>query len=151
VFNRSAQKRRELVQLGAKEASSVADACDAQTVITMLADDSAVSDVTFAKSGILESLPRDAIHISMSTISVALSRKLAQAHTEVGQQFVSAPVFGRPDMAAGAKLFIVTAGDPAALAACEPLFDAIGQKTLSIGTEPAAAAPTSTARSCTVW
>ena len=82
VFNRSAQKRRELVQLGAQEASSVANACDAEAVITMLADDGAVSDVVFAKNGILESLPRDALHISMSTISVTLSQRLAQAHAQ---------------------------------------------------------------------
>ena len=139
VFNRSVQKRRELVHLGAHEASSVADACDAEAVITMLADDSAVTDVTFAERGILESLPTDAIHISMSTISVTLSKRLAQAHREAGQRFVTAPVFGRPDMAAAGKLFIVSAGDPAALATCKPLFDAIGQKTLAIGTEPVAA------------
>ena len=139
VFNRTVHKRHELIQLGAKQASSVAAACDADAVITMLADDTAVTDVTFGERGILERLARDAIHISMSTISVALSKTLAQAHAEAGQRFVAAPVFGRPDMAAAAKLFIVTAGDPAALATCKPLFDAMGQKTLSVGTEPAAA------------
>ncbi len=139
VFNRSAQKRRELVRLGAQEASSVAAACGSDAVITMLADDTAVTDVTFTKNGILQSLSREAIHISMSTISVTLSKRLAQAHAEAGQRFVAAPVFGRPDMAAAAKLFIVNAGDPAALATCKPLFDAMAQKALSIGTEPAAA------------
>ncbi len=139
VFNRSAQKRRELVRLGAKEASSVADACDSDTVITMLADDAAVTEVTFAEKGILQSLPRGAIHISMSTISVALSKGLARAHADAGQRFVAAPVFGRPDMAGAAKLFIVTAGDPAVLATCKPLFDAMGQSALSAGTDPAAA------------
>jgi 3-hydroxyisobutyrate dehydrogenase-like beta-hydroxyacid dehydrogenase len=139
VFNRSARKRRELVQLGAQEASSVAGACEAEAVITMLADDTAVSEVAFAKNGILASLRRDAIHISMSTISVTLSKRLAQAHAEVGQRFVTAPVFGRPDMATAAKLFIVTGGDLAALATCKPLFNAMGQRTLSIGTDPVAA------------
>jgi 3-hydroxyisobutyrate dehydrogenase-like beta-hydroxyacid dehydrogenase len=89
--------------------------------------------------GIVANLAKGAIHLSMSTISVALSKELAEAHAKAGQRFVAAPVFGRPDMAAAAKLFIVAAGDPATIAACQPLFDALGQKTIPIGTEPSAA------------
>ena len=137
VFNRSADKRRALVELGAHEATSVADACQGEVVITMLADDVALTGVAFATDGVLASMPTGAIHLSMSTIGVAVSKYLAQSHTVVGQRFVSAPVFGRPDMAAAAKLFIVAAGEPAAVAACKPLFDALGQRTISIGTQPA--------------
>jgi 3-hydroxyisobutyrate dehydrogenase-like beta-hydroxyacid dehydrogenase len=75
----------------------------------------------------------------MSTISVEFSKKLTQKHAEAGQRFVAAPVFGRPDAAAAAKLFIVTAGEAAAVEACRPLFDALGQKAIQIGAEPAAA------------
>jgi 3-hydroxyisobutyrate dehydrogenase-like beta-hydroxyacid dehydrogenase len=75
----------------------------------------------------------------MSTISVALSESLAQAHAKAGQRYVAAPVFGRPDMAAAAKLFIVASGDAAAIEACQPLFDAMGQKTTVIGIGPSAA------------
>ena len=75
----------------------------------------------------------------MSTISVALSKRLAEVHAEAGQRFVSAPVFGRPDMAEAAKLFIVAAGDPTTLAMCQPLFDVLGQKTTVIRTDPSAA------------
>jgi 3-hydroxyisobutyrate dehydrogenase-like beta-hydroxyacid dehydrogenase len=60
-------------------------------------------------------------------------------HDEVWQGFVAAPVFGRPDTAAAAKLFIVAAGESGAVATCRPLFDAMGQKTFVIGTEPTAA------------
>jgi 3-hydroxyisobutyrate dehydrogenase-like beta-hydroxyacid dehydrogenase len=105
----------------------------------MLADDTAVADVALGDDGIIGNLPRGAIHISMSTISVALSKKLAQAHAAVGQRFVAAPVFGRPEAAAAAKLFIVAAGDPTAVEACKPLFDALGQKTVPISAEPTAA------------
>jgi 3-hydroxyisobutyrate dehydrogenase-like beta-hydroxyacid dehydrogenase len=139
VFNRSPGKRRALVALGAHEAARIADACHGEVVITMLADDAAVSGVVLAKGGIIESLPKGAIHLSMSTISVALSKSLTEAHAEAGQRFVAAPVFGRPDAAAAAKLFIVPAGDPAAIKACEPLFTVLGQKTIPIGTEPQAA------------
>jgi 3-hydroxyisobutyrate dehydrogenase-like beta-hydroxyacid dehydrogenase len=137
VFNRSPGKSRALLELGAHEATGVVDACQGEVVITMLADDAALTRIAFAKDGIIACLRTSAIHISMSTISVALSKSLAEAHAEAGQRFVAAPVFGRPDMAAAAKLFIVTAGDPAAVAACKPLFDVLGQKTLPLGAEPA--------------
>jgi len=139
VFNRSPERSRPLLELGAHQATSVAGACNDETVITMLADDAAVAQTALADNGIVGNLHRGAIHISMSTISVALSKELAQAHAQAGQRFVAAPVFGRPEMAAAAKLFIVTAGDPAAVGACQPLLSAMGQKTLSIGTEPSAA------------
>jgi 3-hydroxyisobutyrate dehydrogenase-like beta-hydroxyacid dehydrogenase len=139
VFNRSPDKRRPLLELGAHPAASIADACQGETVITMLADDAAVAQAAFGADGIVGTLRRGAIHVSMSTISVALSQELARAHAQAGQRYVSAPVFGRPEMAAAAKLFIVTAGDPAALGVCQPLLNAMGQKTLSIGIEPSAA------------
>jgi 3-hydroxyisobutyrate dehydrogenase-like beta-hydroxyacid dehydrogenase len=139
VFNRSAGKRRALVELGAHEAARIADACRGEVVITMLADDTAAAEVVLGDDGIVANLAKGAIHLSMSTISVALSKELAEAHAKAGQRFVAAPVFGRPDMAAAAKLFIVAAGDPATIAACQPLFDALGQKTIPIGTEPSAA------------
>lgn len=139
VFNRSPHKRRPLVTLGAREAATVADACQGEVVITMLADDSAVSSTVLAKDGILASLREGAIHISMSTISVALADQLTQAHEQANQYFVSAPVFGRPEAAAAGNLFIVVAGEPEARQACQPLFAAIGQKTFPVGTEPRAA------------
>src|SRR6266853_369405 len=139
VFNRSREKRRALLELGAHEAGTVADACHGEVVVTMLADDTAVADVALARHGIVETLAKGAIHVSMSTISVALSKRLSEAHAHAGQRFVAAPVFGRPDAAAAAKLFIVAAGEAAAVETCKPLFDALGQKTVPISGEPAAA------------
>jgi 3-hydroxyisobutyrate dehydrogenase-like beta-hydroxyacid dehydrogenase len=139
VFNRSPEKLRPLLELGAHAAGSVADACRGELVVTMLADDTAVNDVAFQNEGIVNALPKGAIHLSMSTISVALSKRLAQAHSEAAQQFVAAPVFGRPEVAAAAKLYVVAAGNPAAVAICKPIFDVLGQKTFPIGAEPSAA------------
>jgi 3-hydroxyisobutyrate dehydrogenase-like beta-hydroxyacid dehydrogenase len=139
VFNRSPGKSRSLIELGAREATNLAATCDGEAVITMLADDDAVSDIVLGDGGLLTHLPKGTIHLSMSTISVALSKRLAQAHAQAGQRYLAAPVFGRPDMAAAGKLFIVAAGDPATIEACQLLFSAIGQKTIPIGTEPAAA------------
>jgi 3-hydroxyisobutyrate dehydrogenase-like beta-hydroxyacid dehydrogenase len=80
--------------------------------VAMLSDDAALESVALGDGGIIGSLAKGAIHVSMSTISVALSKRLAQAHAKAGQGFVAAPVFGRPDAAAAAKLFIVVAGEP---------------------------------------
>ena len=87
------------------------------------------------------SLRKGAIHVSMSTISVALSERLAAAHATAGQRFVAAPVFGRPEAAAAGKLFIVAAGAPDVVDACSPLFDAMGQKTFPLGDEPPGGEP----------
>ena len=107
--------------------------------MTSLADVSAVDAVVFGDQGVIGSLGTGAIHISMSTISVALSEKLAAAHAKAGQRFVAAPVFGRPDVAAVGKLFIVAAGASDAVEACSPLFEALGQKTFSVNDKPPAA------------
>ena len=139
VFNRSHGKSDSLIKLGAHRASSVAEACAADAVITMVSDDDAASGIAFGNGGLVTHLPKYAIHVSMSSISVALSKRLAQAHAQAGQRYVAAPVFGRPDMAAAAKLFIIVAGDPATIDVCQPLFRVMGQKTIPIGTEPSAA------------
>jgi 3-hydroxyisobutyrate dehydrogenase-like beta-hydroxyacid dehydrogenase len=139
VYNRTLGKERALVELGAHAAGRVADACQGEAVVTMLADDRAVEGVVFGDQGVIGSLGPGAIHLSMSTISVALSERLATAHANAGQRFVAAPVFGRPDVAAAGKLFIVAAGAPDAVTACSPLLEALGQKTFSVGDEPQAA------------
>jgi 3-hydroxyisobutyrate dehydrogenase-like beta-hydroxyacid dehydrogenase len=139
VFNRTAGKMKALVEQGALPAARVGDACRGDAVITMLAADDALESVVFGSEGVISNLGTGAIHISMSTISIALSEKLAAAHAEAGQRFVAAPVFGRPEAAAAAKLFIVAAGAPDAVDACLPLFDALGQKTFTFGNNPQAA------------
>jgi 3-hydroxyisobutyrate dehydrogenase-like beta-hydroxyacid dehydrogenase len=133
VYNRTPDKTKPLVEKGARKAASVADACKGDVVITMLADDAAVENLVFADPGILNSLSKGAIHVSASTISVALADKLTAEHAKRGQRFVSAPVFGRPEAAAAAKLFIVVAGASDAADTCMPLFEAMGQKTFRFG------------------
>jgi 3-hydroxyisobutyrate dehydrogenase-like beta-hydroxyacid dehydrogenase len=133
VYNRSPTKAQALVEHGARDAPRVADACRADAVLTMLSDDAAVEAVVFGEGGVLESLREGAIHVSLSTISVALSQRLAAAHATAGQRFVAAPVFGRPEAAAAAKLFIVAAGPPDAVDACLPLFEATGQRVFRFG------------------
>ncbi|MCV7117351.1 6-phosphogluconate dehydrogenase [Mycobacterium nebraskense] len=136
VYNRSPDKAEALVQQGAAAARNVADACNAEVVFTMLADDRAVEGVAFDQGGIVASLAPGTTHVSSSTISVALSERLAAAHAEAGQQYAAAPVFGRPDAAAAAKLFVVAAGAPQVLQPLSPLFDAIGQRTFVVSERP---------------
>jgi 3-hydroxyisobutyrate dehydrogenase-like beta-hydroxyacid dehydrogenase len=139
VYNRSADKAAPLVAAGATAAARPADACRGDAVMTMLADDHAVEGVVFGDDGILGALKPGGVHVSCSTISVALSRRLAQAHAAAGQRYVAAPVFGRPEAAAAAKLFVVAAGAPDAVAVVSPLLDAVGQRTFVLSEQPESA------------
>jgi 3-hydroxyisobutyrate dehydrogenase-like beta-hydroxyacid dehydrogenase len=139
VYNRTAQKAKPLADQGAHAAADPAEASRADVVFTMLADDRAVESVSFGESGILAHLQPGSVHISSSTISVDLSQKLAAAHEKQNQQFIAAPVFGRPEAAAAGKLIVVVAGRTDAIDRCTPLFDVIGQRTFRFGVQPSAA------------
>jgi 3-hydroxyisobutyrate dehydrogenase-like beta-hydroxyacid dehydrogenase len=140
VYNRTQSRTENLQSLGATVAKTPLEAAsDVEVLITMLADDQALEQVMFTPGSAIESLPSDAIHISMSTISVALSRRFADVHNTKNQHYVAAPVFGRPEAAAAAKIFIVAAGSSKIIEHCKALFDAMGQKTFYIGEDAAAA------------
>ena len=136
VYNRSPEKAAPLVALGATSAWHVVGACLGEAVVTMLADDAAVEGLAFGEGGIIEALAPGAIHVSCSTISVEVSRRLAEAHARAGQRYVAAPVFGRPEAAAAAKLFVVACGAPDAVEAVAPLLAAIGQRTFVMSPQP---------------
>ncbi len=137
VFNRTASRAAPLIEAGARPAESPADAArDAEFVFSMLADDDAVEALTLGKDGIAEGLASGATHVSSSTISVALSRRLAEAHGARGQGYLSATVLGRPPAAASGKLFVVLAGEAEASARVRPALDAMGQRVFVLGTDP---------------
>jgi 3-hydroxyisobutyrate dehydrogenase-like beta-hydroxyacid dehydrogenase len=135
VWNRSPDKADALVQSGARRATSPRDAADAEVVMTMLADDSALEAVVYGEDGILNA---PALHVSHSTISMVLASRLAADQASRGG-FVSAPVFGRPIAAEAAKLFVLAAGASDHIDLCTPLFEAIGQRVFRIGDTPPAA------------
>ncbi|MGE3875252.1 MAG: NAD(P)-dependent oxidoreductase [Parvibaculaceae bacterium] len=139
VYNRTPGKSEDLVRSGARSAGKVAEACRGDAVVTMLANDEAVEDMVHGDHGVLAHLAKGAIHVSCSTISVALAERLTESHARAGQRFVSAPVFGRPEVAAQGNLFVVAAGDPEAVKAATPLFDAIGQRTFVVSETPKSA------------
>jgi 3-hydroxyisobutyrate dehydrogenase-like beta-hydroxyacid dehydrogenase len=137
VYNRSREKAEALAGEGARVANSPAEASrDCEAVITMLADDHAVEEIVFGKDGIGSALKKGSVHISSSTISTALPRRLASEHANRGQGYLSAPVFGRPDAAEAKKLVVVVAGENSAVERCRPLLDAIGRRTFDVGSEP---------------
>jgi 3-hydroxyisobutyrate dehydrogenase-like beta-hydroxyacid dehydrogenase len=137
VFNRTPGKAEALAALGGKVARDIAEVCQGEAVFTMLANDEAVKNVLYG--GILENLPRGAIHISSSTISVALSERLASEHAERGQRFVAAPVFGRPEAAADRKLFVAAAGAEDAVHDVMALLEAISQRVTVLSETPSTA------------
>jgi 3-hydroxyisobutyrate dehydrogenase-like beta-hydroxyacid dehydrogenase len=131
VWNRTAARTREVT--GARASATPQSACDgAEFAITMLADDAAVHATVLGTDGVLAGLRRGTIHISSSTISVALCRELVGAHRAADVGFVAAPVFGRPDAAAARQLWIVPGGSPSDVERCASLFAALGQGTFPL-------------------
>jgi 3-hydroxyisobutyrate dehydrogenase-like beta-hydroxyacid dehydrogenase len=105
----------------------------------MLADDTAVEDVALRPRGLIESMPAGSVHVSMSTISPSLSRRLAKAHASQGQRYVSATVLGRPEAAEQGKLYVLASGEPGAIAQVRPLLEAMGQRIFDVGDDAGAA------------
>jgi len=139
VYNRSPAPGDALVHEGATRAASPAEAAACGVVLSMLADDPAVESVTHGASGIAAGLPRDGVHVTMSTIGLDLVERLQTLHADAGQTLVSAPVFGRPEAAVAAQLVVVAAGGAAALERVRPALEAVGRKLVVVGDHPAQA------------
>jgi 3-hydroxyisobutyrate dehydrogenase-like beta-hydroxyacid dehydrogenase len=137
VWNRSEGRTKPLLREGAIAAATPAEAeLGADAVITMLFDDAANEEVLFGANGLVDALDPGALHISCSTISVALSERLTAEHARRGQAFVAAPVFGRPNVAEEGRLWIVAAGTPEAVARARPLLEPMSRGISVVGTEP---------------
>ena len=137
VYNRSRDKADALAADGARVADSPADACrDAEVVMTMVADDHALDEIVVGRHGIAAAMKAGCVHLSHSTISTALARKLADEHAHRKQGYLSVPVFGRPEAAETKKLVVVAAGPNELIERCRPLFDAIGRATYIVGDQP---------------
>jgi 3-hydroxyisobutyrate dehydrogenase-like beta-hydroxyacid dehydrogenase len=134
VYNRTPAKARALIGEGARAAASLSQACEGrEVVVTMLADDQALAEVTLGEGGIRDSLAEGAIHLAMGTHGVAAIQELDAAHTAAKQALVAGHVLGRPDLAAAGELGIVAAGPPEAVHRCAPLFQVIGRHTFDAG------------------
>jgi 3-hydroxyisobutyrate dehydrogenase-like beta-hydroxyacid dehydrogenase len=140
VWNRSPEKAEALTRGGAVLKQTPREAADGcELALTMLADDAALESVLSGDDGLIAGLGAKALHVSMSTISVAAADAIAERHMKRGQRFMSACVFGRPEAAAAAKLFVVAGGGAADIARARPILEAIGQRVFEVGERPSAA------------
>src|SRR5262249_10249701 len=119
VYNRTADKLKPLVDLGAKALDSIKMAANyGEAVFTMLADDAAVMDVASKPAGLVEALPRGGIHICAGTHSVACIAELKERHDKAGQVLLATPMLGRPDVVASGQAGMVLAGVKASVDRC---------------------------------
>lgn len=137
VYNRSRHKAEALLGAGVTLAPSAAEAAaETGLVLTMLADDEAVENMVFGADGVLAGLRPGQVHISGSTISVELSKRLEEAHGALRQDFVAAPVLGRPPAAEAGTLFVMAAGPAPLLERLRPLLEDLGQRLFIVGDRP---------------
>jgi 3-hydroxyisobutyrate dehydrogenase-like beta-hydroxyacid dehydrogenase len=140
VWNRTLARAGELESLGVRVAMTPASAArGAETAMTMVFDDAAVEDVALGSGELVASLAPGALHIVHSTISVALSERLAAEHARRNVEYVAAPVFGRPNVAEEGKLWVVAAGAAKAVERAQPLLKTFARGVSVVGTEPAQA------------
>jgi len=137
VYNRTKSRADVLLAQGAAWAVSPrAIAEQKPIVLSILADDAALRQVALGEDGILAGLAPDSVHVDMSTVSPDLSKELAQRYQERGVHYLASPVFGRPEAAAAAKLWICPAGPAEIIERCRPLFNVMGQGVIVVGAEP---------------
>ena len=140
VYNRNPSKAEPLVAQGAQRVSKPGEVVEpGGIVVTMVANDNALESVVTGEEGFLERLGQNGIHLSMSTVSPATARKLANLHAKHGSTYLAAPVFGRPEAAAARKLFICLSGAQADKERVQPLLQALGQGVYDFGEDPGAA------------
>ena len=140
VYNRTPSKAAELAAHGAAVAAEARDvAHPGGIVVTMLADDLAVEGVCLERDSFVERLGKGGIHVSLSTISPATAKRLAEHHAKFGVAYVASPVFGRPNAAAAKLLWICTSGNPEVKKRVQGVLAAIGQGVFDFGEEVGAA------------
>jgi 3-hydroxyisobutyrate dehydrogenase-like beta-hydroxyacid dehydrogenase len=131
VWNRSPEPVAALVAKGAAQAETPQDALQGEAVFSMLSNDAVMREIGLA-GPLLDKAAKGLIHVNLATISVDFAKELATAHKKAGLSYISAPVFGRPEMAASAQLVLVAGGDAAALQTMQPVFDKIGARTVPV-------------------
>jgi 3-hydroxyisobutyrate dehydrogenase-like beta-hydroxyacid dehydrogenase len=140
VWNRHRAKTEELAAEGASVATTPAEAARGKdAVVSMLFDDAANEEVLLGANGAISGMDAGGLHIACSTISVALSERLAREHALRGIAFVAAPVFGRPNVAADGKLWIAVAGADEAIAKARPVLEPMSRGISVVGSQPAQA------------
>lgn len=127
VYNRTRSKTAALAGKGAvvcENIKSLANEC--AIVFTIVSDDAALKAVCEGPEGLITNLAAGAVHVSMSTILPQTAVDLASQHEINNQQYLAAPVFGRPEAAVAKKLNYVISGDDAVRKKVEPLLKDAG-------------------------
>jgi 3-hydroxyisobutyrate dehydrogenase-like beta-hydroxyacid dehydrogenase len=133
VYDRDEKRAAPQIAAGAVNAAGLAALGACEAVLTSLPDDDALEEVTLSDAGLIHVLGPGAIHISTSTVSPGLSRRLAQQHELAGQGYVASPVLGNPDLAHARKLFVIAAGIPWAVTKISPVLERLGQRLFLLG------------------
>jgi len=137
IWNRSITSAKALEREGAAVAATAAEAVRGQDLVfSSLKDDAAHEEVFFGAGSVLETLTPSQLHLSLSTLSVGLSRRFTEAHAARGQRFVGAPVFGRPNVAADGKLWIAVAGADEDITDARPALEPLSRGITVVGKEP---------------
>jgi 3-hydroxyisobutyrate dehydrogenase-like beta-hydroxyacid dehydrogenase len=139
AYDRASSRVAALQSEGAQGATGLADLAACDVVVTSLPDDDALAAVALGPDGLVSVMRPGAVHVSMSTVSPGLSRRLTEAHAARGQGYVAAPVLGNPDLAHARKLFVLAAGRPDALMEVVSILEPLGQRLFVIGTDAAMA------------
>lgn len=140
VWNRTASKMAPLVEVGAKGASTAADAVkDADVVVTSLMDDRSINDLLVGEHKMLGALKPGAVHLCVTTISPSFASELRKLHTSRGTEYVSGPVVGRPDAADDGSLITLLAGRADSVERVHPVADSYCAQVVVAGDEPHAA------------
>ncbi len=136
--NRTRSRAEALRRDGVEVADTPEEACDVDLLISMVTDDEAIEQLFWPDGRFLTMGHPGLVHAGMSTISDTLAARLAAAHRQYGQSYVSAPVFGPPDAAQSGKLYIAAAGDDAVIERCRPALKVLGRVDV-IGSDPTTA------------
>jgi len=124
---------------GARAAAQLTDLAVCDVVVTSLPDDDALAVVALGPLGLAGILAANAVHISTSTVSPTMSRRVAEEHARYRQGYVAAPVLGNPDFAQKRELFVLAAGLPSAMEKVRSLLERLCQRLFVIGEDAALA------------
>src|SRR3954447_9957145 len=132
AWNRSREKAEPLREDGAEVADSPADAArGADFLLTMLADVDAIEEAV--AGDVLPALTEGGVWLQMSTVGEDGSNRLAEIAREHGVSYVDAPVLGTRQPAEQGQLVVLASGPEEVREQSEPVFDAVGSKTVWLG------------------
>jgi 3-hydroxyisobutyrate dehydrogenase-like beta-hydroxyacid dehydrogenase len=137
VYDRDLTRATTLA--GATAATQLGDMANCDVVLTSLPDDDALAAVALGPDGLAALLSQNAVHVSMSTVSPAISRRVSEEHARHFQSYVAAPVIGNPDFARARKVFVLAGGSPSAIGKVRPLLESLSQRLFVISEDPGSA------------